>query len=137
LIVFIVVLLQGLLLVINALLRRWHQVKLAAARVGIWSAVVALGAVSHNHFTDVTRARAESLVAALKAYHAREGRYPDVLEALVPKDIKAVPVSVQSLSRERPFRYDTREGQYTLSYFPGFRLMTTYRSESGKWQTLD
>ena len=117
---------------------RWNRrgLKLTVLRLVLWVAAMFAAIAAHNQFTEASRARAESLVSVLRTYHAREGRYPDTLEALVPRDLPAVPTLARGGGSQK-FRYRKQDAAYTLSYVSGWMTMTTYDSATGKWETVD
>ena len=120
-------------------LLRWNRAGLAAGgiRLLIWVAATAgvIGAYSHQ-FT-LTQTRGEALVNALQAYRAREGRYPQNLEALAPRDIAAVPLVALSPIHEQKFRYRLMENSFRLMFVTGIRAAKEYDSEKGTWESLD
>ena len=107
-------------------LMRWNRVGLVAGgiRLLIWVAATAGVMLAHEHYSKLTQARGEALVSALQAYRAREGRYPQNLQALAP-------------GSERKFRYRLMENHFRLMYVSGFRMASEYDSEKTKWETLD
>jgi len=131
------VLVQLVRLLYNLL--KWNRAGLAAGgiRLAVWVAATAGTLTAHNHYATLTRTRGDALVAALQAYRAREGRYPAQLEALVPRDIAAIPAVALVPSREQKFRYRLVENDFRLVYFAGFRLASEYDSQSGKWAEFD
>ncbi len=120
-------------------LLRWNRSGLAAGgiRLLIWVAAAASAMTAHGHYGKLSRASGDALVAALQAYRAREGRYPQNLEALVPRDIAAIPTVALIPSREQKFRYRLVENQFRLMYVAGFRMASEFDSEKAKWEELD
>lgn len=62
-------------------------------RLVIYTFLVASSFGLHNYDTDVARQRAETIIAAVEAYHSDKGRYPDSLHSLVPEYISEIPQS--------------------------------------------
>ena len=120
-------------------LLRWNRVGLVAGgiRLLIWVAATAGVMLAHEHYSRLTQARGAALVSALQAYRAREGRYPQNLQALAPRDIAAIPVVALAPASERKFRYRLMENHFRLMYVSGFRMASEYDSEKAKWETLD
>lgn len=75
------------------------------------------------------------VIAALDAYYAMHGRYPDNLDTLVPDHIESIPpVSCG----DRAWRYRTRAGQsFTLAggVGRGCYPCTYFDRPSGSWRT--
>lgn len=86
-----------------------------------------------------TRDKADTVIAALKAYHAKTGHYPDKLEQLVPEYLPAIPKARFSLTMNE-FRYFVSQGKdsHNLSYIamPPFGF-TYYNLENGQWAVKD
>lgn len=120
-------------------LLRWNRGGLAAGgiRLLIWVAALFSAMTAQDYYGTLTRARGDALVTALQAYRAREGRYPQDLDALAPRDIAAIPVVALLPSREQKFRYRIYENQFRLMYIAGFRMASEYDSEKAKWEELD
>lgn len=120
--------------------RNWPALKLCGLRLLIWIAAMFALIMVHNYYLKITQQRADTLVAALQTYRAREGRFPAELEALVPRDIALVPPMVNGPGAGRPFRYrlygDAGE-KYTLIFHSGFRLQHSYDSTVMKWEVRD
>ena len=106
-------------------------------RLLIWVAATASAMTAFDYYGKLTRSRGDALVAALHAWHAREGGYPPTLEALVPRDIAAVPTVALLPSHEQKFRYRIIEKHFRLMYLSGFRMGSEYDSEKRKWEELD
>ncbi|MEQ1773161.1 MAG: hypothetical protein ABL891_05190 [Burkholderiales bacterium] len=118
---------------------RWNTrgLKVIGARLLMWAAAAfGLGAM-FSHYSDVARVQGGSLVAALQAHRAREGRFPEQIEALAPRDIAVIPMVKMSPIREQKFRYRSNGKTFTLLYVTGFRMGATYDSETAKWEALD
>jgi hypothetical protein len=135
----------GMLAVVWQILRllyyavRWNTrgLKLIGARLLMWmAAAFGMGAMM-GHYSDQARAQGNALIAALQVHRAREGRYPEQLEALVPKDIGAISMVKLNPFREQTFRYRSNGKTFTLLYVTGFRMGALYDSESAKWEALD
>ncbi|MFH1602606.1 MAG: hypothetical protein ABIH03_01720 [Pseudomonadota bacterium] len=95
--------------------------------------VFALNAANNR----VARARAEDLIAVVKAFHAKYQRYPKSLEELVPNYLERVPVAKYTLIFNR-FWYMTSVDYTSLFYvdFPPFGR-PTYSFTHDKWRYLD
>jgi hypothetical protein len=118
---------------------RWNTagLKLIGIRLLMWvAAAFGTGAIL-GHYSDQARAQGNTLVAALQAHRAREGRYPEKLEALVPRDIAAIPMVAQNPIHEKKFIYHSNGNTYTLLYVTGFRMGASYNSDEAKWEVLD
>jgi hypothetical protein len=120
-------------------LLRWNRGGLAAGgiRLLIWVAATASAMTAQDHYGKLTRARGDALVAALQAYRAREGRYPQNLEALVPRNIAAIPMVALMPGSNQKFKYRIFENNFRLMYVAGFRMASEYDSENAKWAELD
>lgn len=111
--------------------------KLVGARLLMWGAAMFGMMALFGHYMDRARAEGDTLVAALKTYHVREGRYPEQLEALAPRDIPVIAKVKVNPMREQPFRYRSNGKNFTLLYVTGFRMGALYDSERAKWEPLD
>lgn len=117
---------------------RWNTfgLKLVGARTLMWLGAMFAAITAHNTFVSASQETADRLLGAIKAYHAREGRYPEKLDVLVPRDIPEVPRLARGGGVQK-FHYRTTEGGYTLGYASGWMTMTSYDSTTGKWETRD
>jgi hypothetical protein len=83
------------------------------------SAVLALAAVAImltiNFNNGLAQARAQRLVGAIEAFRAVNGRYPAVLDDLVPAYVDDVPIAKYTLSFNR-FLYRNRGDRVVLGY---------------------
>ena len=115
-------------------LLRWNRAGLTAGgvRLLLWAAATAGVMMAYDHYSKLTQARGEKLVGALQAYHAREGRYPQHLEALAPRDIAAIPVVALAPSSKLKFRYRLVENHFRLMYVAEFRMAREYESAKGQ-----
>ncbi len=71
----------------------------------------------------------EPIIAALRAYHEREGAYPATLDGLVPEYLADVPAAVN----EWPIEYSLTDDSYRLAFSytgPGMNHCT-YTPEAG------
>ena len=95
--------------------------------------VFALNAANNR----VAHARAERLVVAVKAYHAKYQRYPQTLDALVPEFVERVPLAKYTLVFNQ-FFYSNLEGKAALFYteLPPFGR-PTYSFTYDRWTYLD
>lgn len=108
------------------------------ARLAIYAAAVA-SSLTLAAFNDrVAEERAARIVAAVEAYAAVHGRYPERLEELVPRFLPAIPAKAKYALLDRGFQYRTSPGQHILMYTtmaPYGRRYFTF--ETGRWQTID
>jgi hypothetical protein len=95
--------------------------------------VFVLNAVNNR----IAQARAESLITAVKAFHAKNQRYPRSLEELVPDFVEQVPVAKYTFVESR-FVYVTSDRSTILFYVasPPFGR-PTYSFTRNEWQYLD
>lgn len=103
--------------------------------VYLLSVILVLGLNALNN--RVARVRAEALVVAVKAYHAKNQRYPKSLEELVPDYIERVPLAKYTLMFNR-FSYNTSD-QYTSLFYvalPPFGR-PTFSFNRDAWGYLD
>ena len=128
---------QTLRLLYHAVRRNIGGLQLAGVRWLLWAAAALVVGVVHGQYSDRARAQGDALVAALQAYRAREGRYPDKLEALAPKDIAAIPAYGMSPFRENHFHYRSDGKFFSMFFITGFRMGAHYDSGTGKWQAMD
>ena len=56
--------------------RNWPALKLCGLRLLIWIAAMFVLVMVHDYYQKITQKSADTLVAALQTYRAREGRYP-------------------------------------------------------------
>lgn len=121
-------------------LLRWNKngLALGGVRLVIWVGAMAATIGALDYYTTRAQAGGEALVAALQAYRAREGRYPEKLEALAPRDIAAVPLMPSPPGRsERSFYYRLSGEHFRLMYYTGIRMGKEFDSSTGKWEALD
>ncbi len=71
-------------------------------------------AARQTGFQARTEARAEQISRALASYHAREGRYPENLRALVPRDTLRIPAPF--IISGQDWCYDSGDNYYRLGY---------------------
>jgi hypothetical protein len=77
---------------------------------------------------------AKALIAAIEAHHAKEGRYPDSLTALVPNDL---PPTLAEHAKEEIYTYRrVEEGGYRLTYMSSSGMVHVYESRTKTWETL-
>jgi hypothetical protein len=106
-------------------------------RFVVWVAACVGATNVHDRYITLTKERGESIVAALKTYHAREGGYPKTLDALAPRDMAAVPTVALVPASGTKFNYRSDGAKFTLAYSPGFLMMTEYDSTTARWDTRD
>jgi hypothetical protein len=107
------------------------------ARAGIFLVAVALVIGLNRANNEIARGRAETLVAAIKAFHQQNHRYPDKLDELVPAFIDHVPRAKYTLAFDS-FQYRSGPQFHTLNYtsLPPFGR-PTYVFERDKWGFID
>lgn len=120
-------------------LLRWNKngLALCGVRFVIWVAAIAAAMTVHEYYATRAHAGGEALVAALQAYRAREGRYPEKLESLAPRDIVAIPAMASPAGSNRRFYYRLSGEHFHLMYVTGFRMGKAFDSSTGKWEVLD
>ena len=122
----------------RSFLRRFAAVRRQRLRnLGIYlAAVAAVFALNHAN-NRLAQQRADALVSAVGAFHAKYARYPGSLDELVPEFIDRVPLAKYTLGMNR-FSYLERQGDAHLSYveFPPFGR-PIYRFSRGSWGNLD
>jgi hypothetical protein len=128
---------QILRLLYYAVRRNSNRLKLIGARFVMWVAAIVSMMTLFNHYSSRAQASGETVLAALQAHRAREGSYPEKLEALVPRDMAAIPMVALNPVREGKFRYRSNGKTFTLMYVTGFRMGSVYDSEAAKWEALD
>jgi len=122
----------------RALFTREPAVKrLRLARVGIFLVAVALVIVSIRANNQVARSRAETLIAAVKAFKQQKQRYPANLDELVPGFIDRVPAAKYTFWLNS-FTYLASPEHHSLSYvgLPPFGR-PIYNFERDRWGYLD
>lgn len=112
---------------------------LRAAKAALYLAMAAAVLVTVRIDLEQTRAKAETIIGALKAYQAKSGQYPDTLEQLVPDYLPAIPKARFSLTMNE-FRYFVSKDKdsHNLSYIamPPYGF-TYYNLEKGQWAVKD
>ncbi|MFN2240077.1 MAG: hypothetical protein ABR524_11860 [Thermoanaerobaculia bacterium] len=74
-------------------------------------------------------ARATPLLTALETHKAREGRYPQYLDQLIPRDLGAIPLASGSSEAKSPFVYDGKDQSFELFFLlPSSSDLFLYRS---------
>jgi hypothetical protein len=100
----------------RAFLPKFRATRRARLRnIGIYliAVVIVLGVIRVNN--RIAARRADDVVAAVKAFHAQNGRYPDSLDALVPAFLTAVPRAKYTLQFDK-FMYIKTESSALLYY---------------------
>lgn len=105
--------------------------------LAIYTASVVLVFVLNALNNRIAASRAEAIVSSVKAFHAKNGRYPASLNNLAPEFIDHVPLAKYTLGQNR-FYYHVTEGRAVLYYvdFPPFGRPIYWFSED-KWGYLD
>jgi hypothetical protein len=94
---------------------------------------------ANNH---LARSRAETLVAAIKAFYQQNQRYPTKLDELVPDFIDHVPIAkyifIPTSGRFGRFYYTVSPERHILMYtaMPPFGR-PYYQFEESKWKYMD
>lgn len=99
--------------------------------------VVVLGLIQFSR--RVAEERAATIIAAVEAYRAANGAYPERLEQLAPRFIAALPSRARLTFSDSGFRYfAASETSHTLMYvaIPPFGRRT-YNFESKSWGFID
>lgn len=106
-------------------------------RLVVYAVVFAFSSVVYVTNTDMVRASAEGILAALDDHRTAQGRYPERLSDLVPAELPEIPSAAPLLIVDRWFRY-RRSGQgFELSYDSGFLVESVYDAQTGKWSVRD
>ena len=115
------------------------QKRLRLARAGIMLGAVLLVFAFNAVNNHLARSRAVTLIAALKAFHQQNQRFPTELDELVPDFIDHVPVAKYVLLPPFAcFYYMANPGRHSLMYtaMPPFGR-PSYRFEEGEWSYMD
>jgi hypothetical protein len=108
-----------------------------AGRVAAYflAAIAALGIIRLNN--SLAERRAEVVVAAVRQYQQKNGRYPQRLEEVTPEFLPAIPRARYSFMWNN-FMYFNAGSSQRLVYvaFPPF-LRRVYNFESGSWGQID
>ena len=120
-------------------LRPAHRSGLGAGlrRLVVYGVVFALSSVVYVANTDMVRASAAGILAALDDHRAAHGRYPERLSDLVPAELPEVPSAAPLLIVDRWFRYRRSGKGFELSYDSGFLVEQVYDSQTGSWSVRD
>ena len=111
--------------------------RMSLRRLVVYGAVFALSSGVYVANTDMVRASAVGILAALDDHRAAHGRYPERLSDLVPVELPEVPSAAPLLIVDRWFRY-RRSGQgFELSYDSGFLVEQVYDSQTGRWSVRE
>lgn len=100
------------------------------------AAIITLGVNYENNF--VAKARAKQLIAAVEAYTAKYGDYPDRLQQLQPEFINKIPSKARISLFDSGFRYSATKDSHTLMYvyLPPYGRKT-YNFEQKSWGRID
>jgi hypothetical protein len=118
--------------------KRYAGVRLLRLRdVGILLAGAVVVIPINMFQNQVARERATTLIAAVNAYHEKEGAWPATLETLVPRYIESVPRAKYAILFG-DFRYRASAGATWLEYtsLPPFGR-PVYNFEKQRWNYLD
>jgi hypothetical protein len=107
------------------------------ARAGVWFGAVLLVFGLNWVNNQIARSRADALVAAIKAFHQNNNRYPAKLAELVPGFIKQIPAAKYTFGQSA-FTYVATADYHGLSYvaIPPFGR-PTYSFEKDRWGYRD
>jgi hypothetical protein len=111
--------------------------KLRLSKAGVCSVAgfAVLGIIVYGNV--IARERAEKLVVAVEQFYAKQGRYPERLEELVPAFIPAVPRAKYVIIADR-FQYSVASSRHALMYVvvpPFGRRIYTF--EDRKWTDVN
>jgi hypothetical protein len=138
-----IALLVGLWSLVISLPRTFLAKKLAAVRkqrlrnIAIYIAAVILVFVFNAANNNIAKHRADVLVSAVKAFHAKNQQYPKSLEELVPQYVERIPVAKYTLAFNQFFY--SGNGQDAILFFvelPPFGR-PTYSFARDEWTYLD
>ena len=122
----------------RAFLRKLRPVRRQRLRnLAVYLCAVLLVWVLNVLNNRIAQSRAEELIAAVKAYREKNGRYPERLQELVPSFITQVPLAKYTLSFNT-FTYVASDVDPLLIYaaLPPFGR-PVYSFAGGKWGYLD
>jgi len=107
-------------------------------RFAIYLSAVLMVCALRIYNTSLARFRADSVIAAVEAFKAKTGAYPERLDQLEPLFMAKVPEKAKMTFMDNGFRYSSRSDYHTLSYvtFPPFGRRV-YDFESRKWKRSD
>jgi hypothetical protein len=115
--------------------RARFKLRLSKAAITSVAGFAAMGTIVYGNV--MAGERAEKLVVAVEQFYAKQGRYPERLEELVPEFIPEIPrAKYQELAGK--FRYSASGSRHSLMYvvMPPFGRRI-YTFEDRKWTTLD
>lgn len=135
---FLGLLLVGLgMLLLGIRKGRRDLVALALAGAVLAAASLFVARAVHRRQVEASKRRGDLVHAALLAYHARSGRYPEVLAQLVPHDLPTVPTTAMGCCRSRPFAYDKHEPDGFVLRFEDVDFTGWAREPTGGWVWYD
>lgn len=115
-------------------------------RFTIYLLAFLLGYGMRVYNTSLAQERAERIIAAVEAYRAQNGVYPEKLQQLVPRFIPKVPEKARMALTDSGFRYismklndeSVMNDRHMLMYvtFPPFGRRT-YSFETASWGRID
>lgn len=122
----------------RSFLARYAPVRTLRLRnIAIYLGAVALIVVFNVINNRVAQARAEKLVAAVEAFHAKTGFYPRTLQELVPTYINGVPRAKYSLAFNQFMYWRTQESALLLYVsMPPFGRPAYFFGEK-RWSYID
>ena len=121
-----------------ALFRKPHPIRAQRLRnLSIYAVSVILVFALNALNNRVAASRAEVVIAAVKAFHGKNGRYPESLNDLTPEFLDHIPLAKYTLG-QNTFYYHVTEGRAVLFYvkFPPFGR-PIYRFADDKWGYID
>ncbi|MFZ3073041.1 MAG: hypothetical protein WA162_07340 [Thermodesulfobacteriota bacterium] len=106
-------------------------------RAAVFIGAMAMVFVFNWANNQIARKRAETLIAAVKAFNQKHQRYPAKLEELAPDFIDRVPIAKYTLT-DNSFRYISTQENHSLFYvsMPPFGR-PTYSFERNEWFYVD
>ena len=141
----VVAFLVGVWLLVISLPLRLFMKKYAELRIhylrdiAVYSAAIALVFTLNAANNRIASERAEVLVAAVEAFHAKHQRYPDSLEELVPGFIDRVPLAKYTLLFNEfwyvPVEKDRDAALWYVEFPPFYR--PTYNFTTNEWRYSD
>lgn len=121
-----------------ALLRKPYPARAQRLRnLAIYMASVVLVFVLNALNNRIAATRAEMIISSVKAFHAKNGRYPESLNNLAPEFLEHIPLAKYTLSQNK-FYYHVADGSAVLFYVevPPFGR-PIFRFSEGKWDYID
>jgi hypothetical protein len=114
-----------------------EQRRRRVARVAVFLSAVAIVFGLNWINNQIAQSRAQTLIAAIKAFRQEHQRYPEKLDELVPEFVEGIPVAKYTLTF-RKFYYVATPNYHGLSYvgLPPFGR-PTFKFERDAWGYVD